>query len=144
MASGIHNRWKCDVMKKLVNMHTGGDSIICDLFETGYTFNPDLSVYGDLAGAGGTEITGAGYPNGDTNILQTQAVTQDDTDNEGMFDAANMVWTAASFSAYFAILWDDTHASDILICSIDFGGVKTVTAGTFTIDWALEGIINIT
>jgi len=44
------------------------------------------------------------------------------------------------------VLYDDTTTSplDALICSIDFGGSQSVAGGTFTIQWATEGIINIT
>jgi len=33
--------------------------------------------------------------------------------------------------------------TDDLICSIDFGGAQTVTAGTFTIQWHADGIITL-
>ena len=47
----------------------------------------------------------------------------------------------ASFTASHAIIYDDSHASDALVCSFDFGGAQTVSAGTFTIQWAATGIL---
>ena len=54
--------------------------------------------------------------------------------------------TAVEVASHFtkdAVIYDTTVTSD-LICSIDFGGAQTVTTGTFTIQWATEGILNLT
>jgi hypothetical protein len=40
------------------------------------------------------------------------------------------------------VIYDST-ASDNLIASIDFGGAKTVAAGTFTIQFDANGIITL-
>jgi len=71
--------------------------------------------------------------------LGGQAVTEGATTK---FSGTNTAWTSATFTAYHAVLWDDT-ADDSLICSFDFGGAKSVTAGTFTIQWHEDGILNL-
>jgi hypothetical protein len=71
--------------------------------------------------------------------LAGKAVTEGATTK---WDATDAAWTEATFTAYHAVLWDDT-AADSLICSIDFGGAKTVASGTFTIQWHADGIITL-
>lgn len=128
-------------MKKTVDMVN--DTIKVMLLSNSHSFDADHDekadiVANELAGTGGYTTGGA--------TLGSKAVTVDNTDDEGVFDAADVSWTSASFTAYHAVIYDDTLASpaDMLIASIDFGGAQTVTSGTFTITWAAEGIINIT
>lgn len=53
-------------------------------------------------------------------------------------DATNVVFTASGGSIgpfRYAILYNDTHASDALVCYWDYGTAITITAGnTFTVD----------
>jgi len=58
------------------------------------------------------------------------------------WNATDSAWTTATFTAYHAVIYDSTAGND-LICSIDFGGAKTVSAGTFTIQWDSDGIITL-
>lgn len=140
MASGIYNQWKTELMNKIYDLGSGGDTIRGPLYNNTHAFNADDTGY-----TATNEITGTGYT-AKGEALTSQTVTQDNTDDEGVFDAANLSWTSASFTAYHCVLFSDTPTSpaDPLICSIDFGGAQTVTSGTFTIQWAAEGIINIT
>lgn len=139
MASGIYNIWKSEIMKKTVDMVN--DTIKVMLLNNSHSFNADHDEKADIVA---NEISGTGYSAGGA-TLGSKAVTVDNTDDEGVFDAADVSWTTASFTAYHAVIYDDTLTSpaDMLICSIDFGGAQTVTAATFTITWAAEGIINI-
>lgn len=142
MASGVYNNWKAKVMTGRYNMGSGGDTIKVALMNNSHGFTATHDVWADVSA---NEISGTGYTSPGQN-LGSQTVSIDDTDNEGVFDAADTAWTTATFTAYHAVIYDDTVATpaDDLICSIDFGGAKTVTAGTFTIQWAAEGIINLT
>ena len=140
MASGVYNEFKAEIMNGVIDVEA--DVITCDLMTDTHVFTVDDNGW---AAVSANEISGAGYPNGDSNALQSCAVSIDDTDDEGVFDAADIVWTTATFSAWDAVIWDDTTTApaDALICSIDFGGEQQVTAGTFTIEWDTEGIVNI-
>jgi hypothetical protein len=42
-------------------------------------------------------------------------------------------WTSATITAYGALIYDNTVAGKPGICYLDFLGVQTVTAGTFTV-----------
>jgi hypothetical protein len=137
MASGVYNQFKTELMNKVYDLEA--DTVRVALYDNSHSFNADNTGY-----TATNEITGTGYT-AKGEALASKAVTQDDTDDEGVFDAADLQWTSSSFTAYHAVIFDDTPTSpaDPLVCSIDFGGAQTVTSGTFTIQWAAEGIINI-
>jgi hypothetical protein len=86
------------------------------------------------------EISGDGYDAGGK-ALANKGVTQGATTK---FDADDIAWTSSTFTAYFAVLYDDDLTNDDLICCIDFGGAKAVSGGTFTIQWHEDGIITLT
>jgi len=134
MASGIYERFKANLMNKLVDLGTGGDAIRVALMDNVHTFVATENTWSQVSA---DEIAGTGYTaNGE--LLGSQTVTQAAS---AKFDGADTVWSTSTFSAYFAVLYDDTLVGDDLICTFDFGGVQTVTAGTFTIQWNASGII---
>ena len=140
MASGTYNQFKTELMNGTYQL--ASDTVKAALLDSSHAFDADNVGWASVSA---NEISGTGYTAGGETLTST-AVTQDDTDDEGVFDAADVSWESATFSASHAVLYDDTTTSpaDALICSIDFGGSQSVSAGTFTIQWATEGIINIT
>lgn len=134
MASGIYNRFKANLMNKEVDLE--GDTIDVMLLDDSHSFTATHNVIGDVDT---NEITGTGYTAGGE-TLGTKSVTQAATTK---WDAADVEWAGATFTAYHAVIYDNTVATDDLICSIDFGGAKAVSGGTFTIQWHTDGIITL-
>lgn len=139
MASGVYNNFKAELMNKSYDLGSGGDTIKVALLNNSHAFTAENDVWTDVSA---NEISGTGYTAGGA-TLANQAVSIDDTDDEGVFDGDDVAWTTATFTAYHAVVYDDTVTDD-LILSIDFGGAQTVTSGTFTIQWNSEGILNLT
>jgi len=137
MASGIYNRFKYNVMKKLIDMST--DTIIIILLNASHAFDADHNTLSQITA---NQLATAGGYTQDTKVVSSITVTQDDTNDLAYIDAPDVSWTSATFTAYHAVLVDSS-VSDNLICSIDFGGAKSVTAGTFLIQWAATGILKI-
>jgi len=136
MASGIYTQFKADLMNKVVDLGTGGDTIKIALLNNSHTFTATDTTWADVSA---NEVSGTGYTaNGQT--LAGQTVTEGTTTK---FDGTNTVWTITdSMSAYHIVIYDET-VSDNLIASIDLGGVETATDGTFTIQWNAAGIITL-
>lgn len=69
----------------------------------------------------------------------------DNTDDEGVLDAADTQWTTATIIAKYACIYKDTGnpATSPILCVIDFGVNKYSSGGTFLITWAAEGIVNL-
>ena len=134
MASGIYNVFKGNLMEKEVDIGDGGDTLKIALYDNSHSFTATDTVYtvtNELA-------TENGYTR-DTKELASQSVTVAATTK---FDAADTAWTAATFTAYHAVIYDVTNTKS-LICSIDFGAAKTVSSGTFTIQWHSDGILTL-
>ena len=135
MASGIYNRYKANLMNKIIDMEA--DTLKVILLDNNHSFTAADNVIGDVDA---NELPTAGGYTQKTEVLANGAVTQAATTD---FDADDSAWAAATFTAYHAVIYDDTVGTDDLIASIDFGGAKTVTAGTFTIQWDAAGIITL-
>lgn len=134
MASGIYNRFKANLMNKEVDLEA--DTIQVALLDDNHSFSATDNTWSDVSA---NEISGTGYTaSGAT--LDGKSVTQAATTK---WDATDVSWTSATFSAYHAVIWDDSVGTDDLICSIDFGGEQQVTSGTFTIQWDSDGIITL-
>jgi len=140
MADIIYNRFKANLLKKLCDLGAAGDIIKVQLHTNAYTPDKDHNVKGDLT----NEVpNGNGYTTGGA-TLANQAVSQDDTDDEGVFDGDDVTWTNSTITARYAVLIDDTLAGDDLICCFDFEADKSSSNGDFKIQWNAEGIINLT
>ena len=134
MASGIYDRFKANLMNKVLDLEA--DTIIVILLDDSHSFT---TTHNNLTDVSANELaTGGGYTQQDKE-LGSKAVTQAATTK---WDAADVEWTSATFTAYHAVLYDETASND-LICSIDFGGAKSVSAGTFTIQWHANGIVTL-
>jgi len=108
---------------------------------TGNTFN--LALYDSSADLSKTttaytsseEITntsGSAYSAKGNALTSVTPVLDSDT---AICDFADSSWTSASFTARGCLIFNDSHSSDASVCAIDFGGDKTVTSGTFTVEF---------
>lgn len=140
MASFVYNEFKGEVMNGTFDLEA--DTVYAALMATGHSASTaDDNGWSSVSA---NEASGTGYvANGDA--LSTKAVSIDDTDDEGVFDADDAQWTSSTITAYYCVVWDTTPTvpADPLVCSIDFGGAQSSSSGTFTIQWAGEGILNI-
>jgi len=79
-----------------------------------------------------TNTAGSAYSAKGNALTSVTPVLDSDT---AVCDFANTSWTSASFTARGCLIFNDSHASDASVCAIDFGGDKTVTSGTFTVEF---------
>ena len=108
---------------------------------TGNTFN--LALYDSDAslGAGTTayttseEITNTSGTAYSAKGKALTSVTPTLDSSTAVCDFADISWTSASFTARGCLIFNDSHATDASVCAIDFGGDKTATSGTFTIQF---------
>jgi len=135
MASGMYNRFKANLMNKEIDLEA--DTIKIILLDDSHAFAAADNVIGDVDG---NELPTAGGYTQKTKALAGKAVTQGASTK---WDANDVEWADATFSAWHAVPYDDTIGTDDLICSIDFGGEKQVTAGIFKIQWHVNGIITL-
>ena len=143
MASGVFGSFllKGYDSSTKINLASGGDTIKVALVTSSYTFTPDThDFFDDIT----NEVTGTGYTAGGA-TLGSQACTLDTTDNELVFDGADVTWASSTITARGAVIYKSTGVSSTspLIAFIDFTTNRTSDGGTFQITFAAEGIVNI-
>lgn len=147
MAEGdgaIYNNFKEQVMEGEFDLKTGGDQLKVMLV-SGHT--PNIDTHTTYANVSADEYgTASGYTaTGKT--LAGQDVTQDDTNDRGVFDATDLTWSSlgplSPALPTHAIMYDDTHASDLLIAYWELGTTAT-NGGDYTLQWGANGIILLT
>ena len=98
-----------------------------------YTSSASLGA-GTTAYATTNEITnasGSAYSAGGKTIVSVTPVLDGST---AVCDFADISFTSASFTANGCLIYNDTQA-DKAVCVVAFGGDKTVSSGTFTIQF---------
>ena len=84
--------------------------------------------------------TDTGYSSGGNTLTNIDVALDSDT---AVCDFANESWTSATFTARGLLLYNTTAITGFTtnrsICAINFGGDKTVTSGTFTIEFPAAG-----
>ena len=136
MASGLYNRFKANLMAGELDLKD--DALIkVMLLDDSHSFTAADNVIGDVDA---NELAAAGnYTAGGKNIT-SRDITQGASTK---WDGDDVEWAAATFSTWHGVIYDDTHATDDLIASIDFGGEKVVTAGLFKVAWHVNGIVTL-
>lgn len=117
------------------------DTIKVALVTSTYTPNQDTHDFFDDVT---NEVAGTGYSAGGA-TLASKTVTADTTDNEGVFDAADVTWSTATITARGAVIYKSTGTAgtSALICYLDFGSDQSSSAADFIIAWNAEGILNL-
>ena len=134
ISSAICNSFKVEILTGTHNFTTTtGDDFNLALYTSGATLDKDTTVYSTNPGGGAdTEVaTATGYTAKGKEITSVTPVLSSDT---AVCDFANVSWTSASFTANGCLIFND-DAGDKAVCTIAFGGDKTVTSGTFTIEF---------
>jgi len=144
MAEGIaFNTYKRKLLE--ANINHSSDDIKVALLASTYVPNIDTQEFFSDVSAHDLPTLG-GYTAGGQS-LASKTVTVDNADNEGVFDAADLVWTAdgTGFTCRFAVMYKNTGtvSTSPLIAYWDFGSNQNPVSTTFTLVMNAEGIINI-
>ena len=126
--SAICTSFKVEILKAVHNFTAS----------SGNTFNLALYTSDASLGAATTayttsnEVSGSGYT-AKGNALTSVTPVADST--TAVCDFADTSFTSASFTARGCMIFNDSASGDPAVCVIDFGSDKTVTSGTFTIQF---------
>jgi hypothetical protein len=116
------------------------DTMKVALMKTTWVPTPDAAMsFSALQAA--NEITGTGYTAGGL-VLASKVAAYDSAADRTNLQAADSTWgPGATFTAGFAAVYDDSHASKLIWSYVDFEGAKAVDNGVFTIDWAALALL---
>lgn len=139
MADIVFNAFKKNIMDGTIDLDA--DTIRVMLTTSDFTPTEDTM---EFVSSVTNEITGTGYTAKGI-ALEDLAVTVDDTDDEGVWDASDSTWTSSTITARYAVIYKDTGTTGTspIICCIDFTEDKSSSNGDFKIAWAEEGILNL-
>lgn len=93
------------------------------------------------------EISGTGYTAGGAAIDLTTPTYDTGTGVLSFNGPATTQWTTATFTARYAVIYDDSPATDAtkpLIGYVDFGSDQSPSAGTMTITWTNSKVATLT
>ncbi len=111
------------------------------LVKSAYTHNPDDDSMSDITG-GTNEITVSGYSR---QTLGTKTLTQDDTNDRVVYDAADPVFSSlvAGQTVGGAVIFYDPGTGDantVLLAFLDVTDTAT-NGGTITINFSADGVL---
>ncbi len=143
ITSAICNSFKTEILTAVHNFTaTTGDTFNLALYTSSATLDKTTTAYSDTNEI--TNTSGSAYvAKGEALTSVTPALSGD----TACCDFADVSWTSASFTANGCLIFNDSAAGDPSVCAIAFGGDKTATNGTFTIQFptadASDAIIRI-
>ena len=108
---------------------SSGNSFKLALYTSSATLNKSTTAYSSSNEISNT--SGSAYSAGGAALTSVTPALSTDT---ACCDFSDLSFTSASFTANGCLIYNDTNA-DRAVCAIAFGSDKTVTSGTFTIQF---------
>ena len=131
ITSAICNSFKAEVLQALHNFTaSSGNSFKLALYTSSATLNKSTTAYSSSNEISNT--SGSAYSAGGSALTSVTPVLSSDT---AVCDFSDLSFTSASFTANGCLIYNDTASGDPAVCAIAFGSDKTVTSGTFTIQF---------
>jgi len=131
ITSAICNSFKTEILTAVHNFTaTTGNTFNLALYTSSATINKSTTAYSatnEITNTSGTAYTAKGNA-----LTSVTPVLSTDT---AVCDFSDTSWTSASFTANGCLIFNDTATGDPSCCAIAFGGDKTVSSGTFTIQF---------
>jgi hypothetical protein len=131
IVSAICNTFKVEILKAVHNFTAGGTNVFnLALYTSSASMGAGTTAYvttNEIANTSGTSY----QPKGKALTSVTPVLNS----TTAVCDFDNISWTSASFTANGCLIFNDTASGDPACCVIAFGGDKTVTSGTFTIEF---------
>jgi hypothetical protein len=145
IASVLTDSFKTELMKGGHNFNTAGGTPAGSAFKLAlYTSSANLGTTTTVYSATNetTNASGSAYVAGGkalTNSGVTTSTVTSHTDFADLSVANGTAWTSASFTTRGCLIYNTSVVSGFTtnraVCSIDFGGDKTVSNGTFSIEF---------
>ena len=130
ITSAVCNSFKTEVLRAIHNFTQGGNTFNLALYTSSATLNKSTTAYSstnEISNTAGSAYSAKGIAL--TNV--TPALSGD----TACCDFSDVSFTSASFTANGCLIYNETASGDPSVCAIAFGGDKTVSSGTFTIQF---------
>ena len=131
ITSAIWNSFKVEILTATHNFTaSSGNTFNLALYTSSATINKSTTAYNATNEISNT--SGSAYSAKGNALTSVTPVLDSDT---AVCDFSNSSWTSATFTANGCLIFNDSATGDPAVCTIAFGGDKTVTSGTFTIEF---------
>ena len=131
ITSAVCNSFKTEVLQALHNFTaSSGNTFKIALYTSSATLNKSTTAYSATNEISNT--SGSAYSAGGATLTSVTPALSTDT---ACCDFADTSFTSASFTCRGCLIFNDSASGDPAVCAIDFGADKTVTSGTFTIQF---------
>ena len=128
ITSAICNSFKTEILTGVHNFTaSSGDTFNLALYTSSATLGASTTAY-----TATNEVSGTGYTAKGNALTSVTPALDSST---AVCDFADTSFTSASFTARGCLIFNDSATGDPAVCAIDFGADKTVTSGTFTIQF---------
>ena len=131
ITSAIANTFKKEVLTATHNFTaTTGNTFNLALYTSSATLSASTTAYSssnEITNSSGTAYSAKG------NALTSVTPVLDSS--TAVCDFSDTSWTSASFTANGCLIFNDSASGDPAVCAVAFGGDKTVSSGTFTIQF---------
>ena len=138
ITSAICTSFKVELLKGVHDFTaTTGDTFKIALYTSSATLGAGTTAYttsNEITNSSGTAYTAAG--------ATLTSVTPTSSGTTALCDFSDVSYTSASFTANGAVIYNDSASGDPACAVIAFGADKTVTSGTFTIQFPTADATN--
>ena len=134
--SVVCNVFKTDVLKSVHNFsNPGGNSFKLSMYTSSATLGKSTTSF-----TTDNQVSSpSGYSSGGKALVSTTPALSTDT---AVCDFADLSFVGVSLTARGALIYNDTASGDPAVAVLDFGGDKTATSGTFTIQFPTDDASN--
>ena len=136
ITSCVVNSFKTELLKGLHSFDTSGATPAGNVFKIALYDNSATLGTTTTAYSASDEVSGSGYSAGGNTLTNTGVGT---TTTTSFTDFSDTSWTSASFTARGCLIFNSSSVTGLTanaaVCAVDFGGDKTVSSGTFTIQF---------
>ena len=134
--NAICNTFKKELLQGKHDFDTSSDTYKLAMYTSLATLGASTENYSPNIGGTGTEVTSSGYTAGGGTLVNQGVKVSSAV---AITNFANLSFTGVTLSAQGALIYNTTTdggtGTTDAVCVLDFGGVKTATAGTFTIQF---------
>ena len=131
ITSAICNSFKTEILTAVHNFTaTTGDTFNLALYTSSATLGAGTTAY-----SSSNEITNTSGSAYSAKGKALTSVTPALDSTTAVCDFADVSWTSASFTANGCLIFNEDATGDPAVCAVAFGGDKTVSSGTFTVQF---------
>ena len=130
ISSAVCNSFKVEILKAVHNFTASSNSFKLALYTSSASLGAGTTAYASTNEISNT--SGSAYTAGGKALTSVTPVLSSST---AVCDFGDISFTSASFTANGCLIYNDTVSGDPAVCVVAFGSDKTVSSGTFTIQF---------